>query len=146
MKKMQLQSYAPIVVRYGMSIVILWFALQQFLHPATWVAYVPDGAVSITHMSAMTLVYLNALFEATFGTLLLLGWYTRIVALLLALHLFDIMWIVGYGEIGVRDFGLAIATFSVFLSGHDRFCLDHEEVLHDNIDTIPEPKPAQRII
>jgi uncharacterized membrane protein YphA (DoxX/SURF4 family) len=122
-----LQSSAPIVLRLGMSIVILWFSVQQFLHTKVWTAYVPDSAVAITHLSAVTLVYINAFFELVLGGMLIFGWHTRIVALLLALHLFDIMWVVGYGEIGVRDFGLAVATLVVSMNGPDIFCFHYKQ-------------------
>src|SRR5258706_214773 len=88
-----LERYAASVLRYGMVAVILWFSLQQFFHADTWTAYVPDSAVAMTHLSAITLVYFNAVFELVFGVLLLFGWQTRIVAFLLALHLFDIMYV-----------------------------------------------------
>ncbi|MDB5204353.1 MAG: hypothetical protein JWP09_381 [Candidatus Taylorbacteria bacterium] len=119
----KLEAYSSSVLRIGMSLVILWFSTEQFLHTLDWTAYVPDSAVSITGFTATTLVYFNASFELVFGVLLLFGILTRISALLLALHLFDIMFIVGYGEIGVRDFGLAVATFVVFMKGSDMLCL-----------------------
>ncbi len=118
-----LRTYAPTVLRFGMTAVILWFSLQQFLHPDQWVAYVPPSATALLHLSATTLVYVNGTFELVFGILLLFGWQVRIVALLLALHLFDIMWVVGYGQIGVRDFGLALATLVVAMNGPDPLCI-----------------------
>ena len=132
MKKLTLfsKTYAPSVLRFGMSAVILWFSTQQFLHPDIWTAYVPDSVVAMTHVSALVLVYFNAVFELVFGFLLLFGWQTRIVALLLALHLFDIMWVVGYGEIGVRDFGLAIATLVVAMNGTDPLSLQYRSITH----------------
>ena len=114
-----LELYADSVLRLAMAIVILWFSFAQLSNASQWTAYVPGSIVSMTGLSAITLVYFNAIFELVFGVLLLLGWQTRIVAILLALHLFDIMYIVGYGEIGVRDFGLACATFVVFMNGPD---------------------------
>ena len=117
------ENYAASVLRFAMSAVILWFSVQQFLHNQTWTAYVPDSAVALTHLSASTLVFFNAVFELVFGVLLVFGIRTRIVALLLAAHLFDIMWVVGYGEIGVRDFGLAMATLVVFMRGPDTLCI-----------------------
>lgn len=119
----KLQVIAPTVLRIGMSMVILWFSIEQFLHTQAWTAYVPDYAVSMSHLSATTLVYFNASFELVFGLLLLFGILTRISALLLSLHLFDIMFVVGYGEIGVRDFGLALALLVVFMNGPDEYCI-----------------------
>ncbi len=126
-------KYAPVVLRYGMTLVILWFSLQQFLHAADWTAYVPDSTVSLSHLSATTLVYLNALFEIVFGVLLAFGWQTRVVGLLLALHLFEIMFTVGYGETGMRDFGLAVATFVVFMNGPDILCFQTKNKINNLI-------------
>lgn len=122
-----LEAYAPAVLRYGMAIVVLWFSVAQFLDPVNFSAYVPDSAVAISGLSATTLVYFNAIFELVFGLLLLFGIQTRISALLLSLHLFDIMYVVGYGEIGVRDLGLAIATFVVFMNGSDVLCWQQKQ-------------------
>ena len=122
-----LERFAPVVLRLGMTAVILWFSLQQFFHAGAWTAYVPDSAVAFSHLSATTLVYLNATFELVFGVMLAFGYYTRIVALLLALHLFDIMVVVGYGEIGVRDFGLALATLVVCMNGPDELSFHQKE-------------------
>ena len=127
-----LELYAPAVLRIGMAIVILWFSLQQFIHNSAWVAYIPDSIVTMTHLSASTLVLLNAVFELVFGLALMFGIYTRFSALLLALHLFDIMWVVGYGEIGVRDFGLAIGTLVVFMNGSDIFCFHQKSKVVQN--------------
>ena len=135
-----IESSAPIVLRIGMSIVILWFSTQQFLHADVWTAYVPDSAVAFAHVSATTLVYFNAVFELIFGLALLFGYKTRIIALLLALHLFDIMYVVGYGEIGVRDFGLAIATLVVSMNGSDPLCISYKK-RYDFVTTV-QPTPT----
>ena len=119
----KLQLYAPSVLRYAMALVILWFGTQQFINTANWLGYVPDSIVSLSHLSRETLVHINGAAELILGTLLLFGIWTRWVALLLALHLLDIMYTVGYGEIAVRDFGLAIATFTVFMNGKDPLSL-----------------------
>ena len=123
-----IELYGPSVLRYGMAVVILWFSFQQFTNTSAWTAYVPDSVVSLSHMNATVLVYFNALFELIFGVMMLFGWQTRLSALLLSLHLFDIMYVVGYGEIGVRDLGLAVATLVVFMNGPDILCIDQKKV------------------
>ncbi len=133
-----IETYAASVLRYGLSAVILWFSLAQFLHNAQWTAYVPDSAVALTGLSANTLVFFNALFEAVFGILLVFGVQTRIVALLLSLHLFDIMYVVGYGEIGVRDFGLAVATLVISMNGPDKLCAQQKKKRAEVMPTIVE--------
>ena len=63
------------------------------------------------------------LFDAFLGSLLLLGFFTRIVALVSSIHLLTISLGLGYNDIAVRDIGLSIAAFSVFLNGEDSLCL-----------------------
>ena len=132
-----IESYSPALLRYGMAAVILWFSLAQFFNATQWTAYVPDNIVSITGLTAVTLVYMNAVFEFIFGILLVFGWQTRVVALLLAAHLFDIMYVVGYGEIGVRDFGLAIATLVVSMNGSDLLCIQQKRKVI-KIELVPQ--------
>lgn len=112
------------VLRVGMSLVFIWFATQQFLHTQAWVSYIPQWVMDMSSLDAVTLVHINGAFEIVFGVALLLGICTRVTALLLALHMAEIAFTVGYTSIGVRDFGLTIATFAVFLYGADRYTLD----------------------
>lgn len=120
-----LKSSAPIVLRVGVSAVLLWFGFQQLLHTDVWTGYVPAWVISFSSLSATTLVYVNGFFEIVFGALLLCGFFTRAVAFLLALHMIDITFTVGYSSIGVRDFGLTAAVIAVFLYGADRMSADY---------------------
>jgi len=138
-----IELYAPVVLRYGMAAVILWFSLAQFFNASQWTAYIPDSIVSMTGISATILVYFNATFELVFGILLVFGWQTRIVAFLLAAHLFDIMYVVGYGEIGVRDFGLAVATLVVFMNGSDILCIQQKRKVIETTILQPSEQPLQ---
>jgi len=116
--------YAPAVLRVGISLVFLWFAFQQLTDTATWTGFVPDIAMSLSGLSAETLVLINGVFEMLAGLALVAGFYTRLAATLLALHMFHLVYIVGYSAIGVRDFGIAIATLSIALSEIDQWTLD----------------------
>jgi uncharacterized membrane protein YphA (DoxX/SURF4 family) len=119
------KEYAPILVRVAMSLVFLWFGLNQVFDSASWVGWLPQWAYSIP-ISPATLIILNGTFEVIFGTFLLLGLFTRISALLLTLHLLGITISIGYNDVGIRDLGLTLATFSVFMYGMDQFCLDNK--------------------
>ncbi len=118
-----MQKWAPVILRFGMGLVMLWFALQQLGSPTAWVGYLPEWTKNLP-ISQIDFIYINGWFELTFGALLIAGFYTRIVALLLSLHLLGIVFSVGYSPIGVRDFGLTIALFSIFLSGPSDWSLD----------------------
>ena len=126
-----IETSAGAVLRYGIGAVILWFSIQQFIHNSAYIGFIPNSIVSITHINATILVFFNGLFELIFSLLLILGWQTRIVALLLALHMFDIMWVVGYGDIGVRDFGIAVGILVVFMNGSDMFCIQQKKIVDE---------------
>jgi uncharacterized membrane protein YphA (DoxX/SURF4 family) len=120
-----MNKYSATVLRIGIALVFLWFGTQQIIDPSVWTSYIPEGIVGIFSLSAVKLVYLNGLFEIIFASALLLGYFTRFSALLLALHMLDITYIVGFDAIGVRDFGLAVATIVIFMQGADKFSLDY---------------------
>ena len=144
----KIEYYAPSVLRHSMAAVMLWFSFQQFMNATVWTAYVPDSAVSLTHLSAVTLVYINAIIEAVLGLALVFSRYTRLAALLLALHLFDIMYIVGYGEIGVRDFGLAFGTLVVAMNAVDPLASGYRSrEVASSVESVPlqeRPRPLIR--
>lgn len=120
----KMKSLAPAVLRIGLSLVFLWFGTQQILHTDMWTSLIPASLVSISGISASFWVNFNGAFEIVFGICFLFGYFTRITALLLALHMFDITFVVGYSSVGIRDFGLAVATLSAFLHGVDVWSLD----------------------
>lgn len=137
------KKLAPTILRIGLALVFLWFGTNQIIDPAAWVGYIPDWVVSLSSLSAETVVYLNATFEIFFGVALLLGFFTRFVSFFLMLHIIEITYTVGLDATGVRDFGLSVATLVVFLNGADFFTLDkfmregaHKEVGIENNQTI----------
>ena len=125
---MNIEKYkqcAPGILRLSMALVFLWFGLNQVFNPSFWVGYLPSWTYNLV-VSANTLVMLNGFFETILSVFLLVGSYTRISALLLGLHLLGITFSIGYNDIAIRDFGLAIATFVVFLNGPDRWTMDYK--------------------
>ena len=117
----RMQKWAPVVVRIGMSLVFLWFGTQQLLNPLQWIGFVPNWASSIAPLN--TIVLANGWTEAILGLALIVGFQVRVVSLLLAIHLFGIALSLRLTPVGVRDFGLSIATFSIFLHGKDKWSL-----------------------
>jgi len=119
----KMRNAAPSVLRIGMSIIILWFGYQQVTDPTTWIGFLPAWTTVIP-ISQTGLVFLNGTFEIVFGVFLFLGFYTRFVSLILALHMFDITYVVGLDAIGMRDLGLSIGILAIFLYGADDFSVD----------------------
>jgi len=113
------------LLRIGISFVFLWFGSQQFLHPEMWIGFIPEWVIHLSPVGAVTLLHINGALELVFGTTLLFGFFTRVSALILALHMGHITTMMGYSSIGVRDFGLTVATFAIFLNGADHITLDN---------------------
>ncbi len=117
-----MKKYAPLVLRLGMSLVFIWFGSSQLMNPDAWTVWLPPSLSSLP-IGAMNLILLNGTFELIAAILLLLGVYVRPVALLLALHMIGITSMVGYNDVGVRDFGLLASCLAVSLQGPDMWCL-----------------------
>ena len=120
-----LEEYAKPLLRIGMSLIFLYFGFNQMTSPDIWAGFVPNFALYLG-LTAKNIVMINSIFELVFGLLLLVGLFTRIVSLMLALHLFTISLSLGFNSLGVRDFGLAIGNLTVFLGGRDKYCLDNK--------------------
>ena len=116
---MNVRSFAPIVLRLGLAIVVMWFGFSELMNPSMWVSYIPTWLVTITGIKVATLVIINGSFEVLMALLMAFGIWTRWVALLLLIHMIGIVADVGLSAVGVRDVGLAFGLLSVTLQGHD---------------------------
>lgn len=124
----RMKSFAPAVLRIGLALVFLWFGTQQLMNTSMWIKLIPDFVTSMSGLTAETIVRFNGAFEIVFGICLLFGFFTRVVSLLLALHMCHITLVLimgsGIGGISVRDFGLSMASISLFLLGPHSVSLD----------------------
>lgn len=120
---MEAKKLAAPILRLGLAAVVVWFGASQINNPNAWTSMVPEWAVSLSHLSALTIVHLNGWFEIIAASLIAIGIGTRWIALLISLHLFVITADLGASAIGVRDFGLSVATLAIALHGTDDWCL-----------------------
>ncbi len=116
------KEYSPILIRISISLLFLWFGATQIFNPEYLAGYLPDFILASDY--ANNFLLLNGVFEVVFGLLLLIGLFTKIASLILALHLLGISFSLGYNDIAVRDFILSLVAFSIFLNGKDKLCLD----------------------
>lgn len=120
MNTYKMQQFGFVVLRFGIAAVFIWFGAEQVMHPEKWVSMLPDWAILKSLPAFFTpqkIVLVNGLFEIVASVLLIINVFTRVAAFLLAVHLAGIAWSIGINPTGVRDAGLAIATFSLFLLG-----------------------------
>ena len=136
------KKYSTDIIRVALSIVFLWFGINQIINPESFLGYVPQWLYphgsqmmhehplqfmhNIPSHSLHITIMANGIFETIFGILLVIGIFTRIAAFLLALHLFGIAFSLGYNDVAVRDFGLALATASLIFSGAGQLSLDNK--------------------
>lgn len=118
-----MKNFSPILIRIVIAAVFIWFGLQQLTDPSSWFGFLPTWVNNIP-ISQTDFIYLNGCFELLLGTSLLFGFYARTCAFLLGLHLLGITYTVGYGAIGVRDFGLALTAISIAFGPISPFSID----------------------
>lgn len=115
------KEYGPAVLRIAMALVFFYFAINQIIAPADWTGYLPEFLQDTSN--PVMFIYANAIFEIIFGTLLILGIFTRLTAFLLGIHLLGISITLGWTAVAIRDYGLAFATLAIVLNGPDKLCL-----------------------
>ncbi len=111
-----------LVLRGGLALVFIWFGSQQLADVGAWVTYAPDWLVGLG-IQPETIITANGIFELVASFMLLTGLALRPIAWLLTIHTLVIAAEAG-GAIGVRDFGLAVATLTLALSIPDHWSLD----------------------
>lgn len=121
---MNTQKFAPLILRAGIAIVFIWFGMHQLMDQTMWLSLIPAWVVSLTGLTAKTIVILNGLFEIIMAVLLAIGFQIRIVAVLLSLHLLTIIGDLGMTAVGIRDVGLFFATLSIAFHGADEYSYD----------------------
>lgn len=127
----KVRTLAPVVLRYGLVFVFVWFGTSQLLDQTMWLRLIPAWLTNLTGMSAATIVMLNGTFEIIAAILLAFGIKIRIVAFLLFLHLISIVVDLGLNATAVRDIGLIFAALSVSLHGADEYSYDDIQKMTD---------------
>ena|SRR3990167_8087030 len=130
----QNQKYSVAIIRIGLALVLLWFGINQAFDSDSFLGYVPAWAMP-DHMHMMhfpqieinTIIIFNGISEIVMGLFLLVGLYARIFAFIAAMHLFIIAVSLGYNDIAVRDFGLALMAVSLVFSGAGSLSLDRKK-------------------
>lgn len=113
------------MLRIGIALVYLYFGTSQLRNPDFFLGWLPNWTSNLI-ISQTNLIYINGTFEVIVGLMLLIGLFTKTSSFLLGLHLLFITIHIGYTEIGVRDFGLTMATFAITLLGKDKYSADHK--------------------
>ncbi len=115
-----LKDYSTLILRIGLGIVFLWFGVTSILQPEIWSSLVP----SLIPISGNTVIIIMAIFQVLMAILLIIGLFTRLASLLLAISMIPIIMSLGYNDIAVRDLGIFTALLSLSLSENKKLSLD----------------------
>lgn len=117
-------EWGVLTLRLGLAALFLWFGFSQLFDGVNWVSWVPTWAVNLLHIPPAMIVLANGAFEVIAGSLLAFNIFTRWAALLLGIHLAVLVFDIGANAIGVRDFGLMMATFALAFLAEKKPSLD----------------------
>jgi uncharacterized membrane protein YphA (DoxX/SURF4 family) len=117
-----MQHLPSAIVRYSLTLMFLWFGVQQVVESSAWIGFLPTWTSALP-LSAEQFVQINGLLEIVLAFLLGVGIYTRFAAIVLGLHLLGIAISVG-DAIGVRDAALAMCTLALAVGAPDIYTLD----------------------
>lgn len=124
-----MKKYSSVILRIGLAFVFMWFGWSQLFDQAKWLSLIPAWAVTLSGMTAQTIVMINGVFEIAMAILLSAGIWIRPVSVLLFIHLGMIVGDLGITAVGIRDIGLMFAVLSVFLRGSDEYSYDDTQPL-----------------
>lgn len=114
------QKY-PVVMRFFLGFVLLWFGVNEVIEPRYWSGYVPPIAAQILPIPILPLVQIHGIILCLLG----LGMFFRILiritgfitmGILLSI-ISGLIMIQGFSEIVVRDIGLFGLALAIWL--HD---------------------------
>lgn len=108
----------PLVMRFSLSFVFLWFGINEILNPRYWSGYVPQMAIEISPIPILSLVQGHGAVLVFLGICFFIRFrlqYTGALALLVLLSIIGgLISMNGFDEVVVRDiglFGLALAIW-----------------------------------
>lgn len=123
---MNKEDIGRLLLRIGLGSVFLWFGIDKFFKPVAWTKWIPEWFNAFLPVDQFTFIYALGAFETLIGLLVLIGFCTRIVAVLAGLSLFGIIASWGLNEIMIRDAGLMFLAFGMALLGSGKLSLDEK--------------------
>ncbi|MEK6953113.1 MAG: DoxX family membrane protein [Nanoarchaeota archaeon] len=115
-----LKDYSSLILRFGLGLTLFWFGITSILEPEVWSSLVP----SFIPIQPTTTIFLLAIFQVIISIFIIIGLFTRIAALLMALSLIPIILSLGYNDVAVRDFAIFMAAISLAMSGSKKLSID----------------------
>ncbi len=103
-----------LVLRLGLAGVFIYAGIDILVYPELWIGFVPQWISSF--LPAGDFLVGHAIIELILGFGFLVGFRLPIVSIIAFFDMLGILVFYGVDEITFRDFGLALAALSLFLS------------------------------
>ena len=120
------KSWSTLILRLGIGIVFLFFGVDKFIHPEVWINWVSPRLLYYFPFPQEVFIYLDGGLEAIIGVMLILGFYTRIFALIASLLIVGILATVGITDVTLRDVAILAGALSLVLTGSDKLSVDNK--------------------
>lgn len=112
---MQRNRVAILLLTAALVLVFGWFGIEKFTTPINWIGWIPLWMEGLLGMPRETWLMIIGATEILFAILLLVPIRNvkRAGAIFIALQLLSILPIVGFNEIGVRDFAILLSAVAL---------------------------------
>lgn len=114
---MQRPTLALWTLTLGLASVFAFFGVDKFLHPIVWIGWIPEWMEGLLWIDSGLWLQIIGTFEIFCAVLILVPIHTlrKAGAMLMTLQLIAILPIVGFNDVGVRDFGLLLSTMALWM-------------------------------
>ena len=112
------------VIRIGLALVFLFFGIDKFINPFIWIGWVPKWLLALLPISQYAFIYTQGAFQVILGIILLLGFFTRIAAIVAAIFMAAVVFTVGFNDLGIRDTAIFSMALALALSKNYPLSLD----------------------
>ena len=120
-----MKEHATVSIRLGLGVVFGWFGVDKFIHPEAWFKWVPAWVSGIAPVPPNMMMYAQGGLEVLIALFLVLGLFTRVIAVIASVLLAGIILSSGgIHDITIRDLGLFSAALSLAFSGASVFSID----------------------
>lgn len=120
---MGLEDYTSVLLRFGLGSVFLYFGIYEKLYKPDITRQIIDGLNINIPISLGLFIFLFGVLELVVGSFLVLGFYTRITALIASVMILGIILQFGYLNVP-RDPALLAIALSLVITGSKKFSID----------------------
>lgn len=123
---MKKEDTGLLLLRLGLGGVFVLFGIDKFFHPEFWSVFMPEWFFSFLPVEVFTFIYLLGVFEIIVGSAVLIGFYTKISAVICAAFLLGIIASLGFNDVMIRDAGLLFLALGIASLGAGSRSLDNK--------------------